>query len=197
MKRLVYILLTIVMVIGLSGCSDLAEKNPLTTISIDKDGSVTLRIHESFTADEHCDIAELKEMILDEAANYNSKNPEAISLIKIEEVDGVSDVHMGFKTANDYGTYAKENIYVGKCSEASNEGMINKVILTDVSDSSKTISDSDIKLNEDDSIIITNCPEIIYLPSKVLYMSDNCEVLEEGRAVRNINSDNSNIYVIY
>ncbi len=197
MKRLVYIFVTIIIVLSLCGCGDLAEKNPLTTVTINKNGSITFRIHESFTEEEHCDIAELKEMILDEAANYNVFNLDAISLDKIEVTDGITNVQMNFSTAEDYQNYTKEKLYVGKCSDAYEKGKVSKVILSDTSDSSNTISDSDIKLNEDDNILITECKEIIYLPSKVLYISDNCEVLEDGRAIRNINSDKSVIYVIY
>jgi len=195
MKRLVYLFVCISVILVLTACTSAAEEDPLTNISIDKDGSVSLRIHESF-GEEYYDIAELKEMILDEAAGYNTKNPGAISLDEIAVNEGVTDVHMIFNSPEAYAGYTKELFLLGTCEEMMNSGKVQKVILTGVDDSSNTISETDIATMDDD-LLITDCSAIIYLPAKAIFISDNCEVLEGGKSVRRTNNDASPIYVVY
>lgn len=181
----------------LSGCSNAVADDTENNISIARDKSVTYRIHESFGED-YYSMDELKEMIIGEAAEYNTANEEdSVSLSRLDNSDGKVNVEMSFKTAKDFTEFNGIELFVGNGSQAQEAGYSLKMILTDVKDATRTISESDLKQITDENILISNSSEKIYLPHKVRYASDNCIVSADYSAVSLKEGDSGMFIVVY
>lgn len=196
-KFRIMFLMSVVSILVLTGCTNAAIEDPANNISIAKDKSVTYRIHESFGQD-YYDMDELKSMIISEAAEYNTEHEEdSVSLSRLENKDGIVNVEMTFKTAKDFTEFNNINLFVGNGQEAQASGYSVKAILTNVKDATQTISESDLKQIEDDTILISDSIETIYLPKKVQYASDNCIVSADYSGVSLKEGDKGVFIVVY
>lgn len=196
MKKYVYILTILLILICSVGCSAGDTDDGMTNYTIERDGSVKVRIREYFT-ESYYDVDELKNDILKEAAEYNNRHTSgAVMASKLQREGDIIDVEMKYITAQDFAEFTSEKFYAGPVEGSLASGYSLHAILTDVNDPAVTISESDIKNMSGENILITDLKERIYLPSKVLYASDNCTV-DENNSIKAVDDAEGLIYVIY
>lgn len=193
---LVCIVSAVFLLISLTGCGSKSNNDPDTHLIISKDGSVTSVIIESF-AQSYYDIDELKASIDKEVNDYNLLKNGAITVNDITYENAIVNVRMTYKGSDDYTAFNRELLFCGSPLEALSKGMSLNVILTDVNDSTKTISEADIKNMVKEKILITEFEGTIYLPSKIIYASDNATVFADGKSVKTNGSKDAPIYIIY
>lgn len=79
-----------------------------SVIAVSKDGTVTDTIREPFDQDYYSQ-QELQDEVLKAVASYNSgMGNEAITVSKVQVDDGVTDVEMKYRSAEDYAAFNRE-----------------------------------------------------------------------------------------
>lgn len=181
-----------------SACSRGAKDDGTKTcLNITKKNEIVSNIRESFS-ESYYSASELNNMIMDEIASYNAHNvPDAVKANKINVSDGVTDVELYYATSNDYTKFNNEKLFVGTGPEATSLGFGLNCILTDIKDATSTIAQAELSNMTANTILIADTDQVIYLPSKVLYVSDNCFVLEGNNAVERREGDTKPIYVVF
>ena len=199
MKKLRFLLTVIILAMLLCGCAIMGtvDDDGQTNIILKNDNSVIYRIREGF-GETYYSIDELKNMILDEAATYNSNhNTGDVGINKVEAVNGVTNVEMSFINPETFSEFNGAELFVGSYAEAVQKGLVSKLILTSVGDTNQTIADSDMKNMNDCLLLVYGGKERIYLPSRALYISDSCRVSQEGMSVSSDTDIDDLIYVLF
>lgn len=198
MKK-ISILLCVLISILMIGCGNTTvDINEGEAISINKKGEVTQYIKESFS-EGYYDINELNNMIMDEINVFNSNNGELVTLTKaqLSESDNkLTDVVIEYKCASGYADFNNLTLLIGKIDEIPG-GYITDITLSDINDATKSIKLTDKDGLKNKNILISDIDDVIYLPSKVLYVSDNCSVISDNKAVKKKADQNGLIYVVY
>ena len=163
---------------------------------IGSNGSISATIKEDFK-ESYYDIDELRDAIDEEVNNYNKEHDGAIKVDKVALENEQAVVVMNYVSSDDYSLFNNEQIFVGSPSEALLKGYSLGVILTDIKDATKTITESDIKVMGNEKLLISDSKDTIYLPGKVLYVNDCTYVLEDGKSVRLKDGVSGLIYAIY
>lgn len=193
LKALFIAICTMGLITGCIGAPKALENN----LKVEKSYEVTQTIYEPF-AESYYNIDELKDMILSEAASHNQVYGSGnVSVNKVSLNGENAEVILKYASSDDFDKFNGVKLYVGTIENAVAKEESLKVILTDVTDPTKTISEPDIKALTGDNILITECADTVFLPSKVLFASDNVDVLEGGRSVKKKDGETGLIYVIY
>ena len=109
-----------------------------SVIAVSKDGTVTDTIREPFDQDYYSQ-QELQDEVLKAVASYNSgMGNEAITVSKVQVDDGVTDVEMKYRSAEDYAAFNRETFFIGTPAQARLSGFDLNKVYTAVSDPSKT-----------------------------------------------------------
>ena len=197
MKKVYFLAIITLLLVFLCGCSDNRDDGK-SNLLISKNAEVTMRIRESFNED-YYNIDELREMLQSEVSEYNAQTGESLIEVKKAEVtgSGYTDIEIVFSSGKDYARFNNEDMFIGSGLQADVQGWNLSVILTDPSDSAATIGQTDLKQLDDDTLMISNYSENIYLPSKVKYVSDNVTVLDDKKSVKKNSEDSGLIYVVY
>lgn len=197
MKKSIFLsLICVITVFSLVGCAGAQLKDPNSNIMIGSNGSISATIKEDFK-ESYYDIDELKAAIDEEVNNYNKEHDGAIKVDKVALENEQAVVVMNYVSSDDYSLFNNEQIFVGSPSEALLKGYSLGVILTDIKDATKTITESDIKVMGNEKLLISDSKDTIYLPGKVLYVNDCTYVLEDGKSVRLKDGVSGLIYAIY
>lgn len=180
-KKISILLIAGVMV--LSACGSLKSSEEETSISLNKDGSITSCIIESFDKDYYLQ-DELQQMILSEAASYNRSVGESrISVEKVEVAEQIATVEMTYATAEDYNAFNEVCFFVGSPSKAEEAGYDLNVVLSNTEDRNETIGKADILSMEDMTLLITDVPERVEFSGKALYADDHAALSENQKAL--------------
>lgn len=185
MKKTIINILTISLcAICITGCG-LNKDDAKSNILINDSSSITERIREPFEAN-YYNIDELKTAITDEVNSFNASNGANIKIEKVTmaEKEAVTDVELSYGNSKEFSSFNNEILFVGTPIEAQSSGYDLKAILTDVSDPSKTITTVDIMAMGDYKIVIFDYSNGVFLPEKVAYKSDNCELIEPNKVLR-------------
>ncbi len=182
--------------IALTACSDAKSEDTASNLIINKDKSIISTVKEDFN-EPYYDVNELKEMINSDIAEYNKTHDAAISSKEPVLEEGVVSLELTYKTSEDYSIFNNESLFTGNPSDALLKGYSLDVILTDISDPTKTIAGVDIKGMTDNTILITDYIDNIHLPSKALYASDNVVVSDNGKTVKRNDTSDKPVFVIY
>lgn len=196
MKKIKLITTIALLSLVFSACSMTTEMTDDTHISIDKNGAVNSHIKESF-GEAYYNIDELKESI-----NKSLEEYKAIGLsdgdVKLSDAalsDGDVVIDMTYASGRDFENFDGYTFFAGKVADAVAQNYPLHTVLIDVEDSTTTISEADIKAMENSNILITDYEDLIYLPSKIIYASDNCTI--KDNSVKANDGSTGLIYVIY
>lgn len=129
-----------ILMLGLTACGSKAEEESaadasVSSVSVNKDGSITSKIVEDF-AESYYDVDGLKSMIETAIAEYKSQNDAAqISLKKCEKTEGAIEVLIEFGSFSDYAGFNEEDFFAGTIQAANQAGYDLNVTLQATSDS--------------------------------------------------------------
>lgn len=172
LRKLLFITVFIMAAAAMSlwGC-DGADSKDRTVILVNKNGSITSKIAESFE-EAYYRQEELKAMIESEAAEYNAiKGETSIRVEKVKVEEGMTDVVLSFANRECYADYTGSVFFAGTITEALEKGFDLNVTCYDIEDKAKTIQKSEIEQMGKSHILITDEPREIssVLEEKVLF----------------------------
>lgn len=198
MKKSILFVTLCTTILCFTACSKGAvDDGTKTCLHITKKGEIISDIRESFS-ESYYSASELNTMIMDEIATYTSRNSQdSVKANRINVSEGVTDVEIQYATSDDYTKFNNEKLFVGTGPEAVSAGYGLNVVLTDIKDATATIGSAELKNMTENTILIADTDQTIYLPSKVLYVSDNSFVLEGNNAVLRREGDNQPIYIVF
>ncbi len=178
-------------VLALTGCSsgvpELPEQVNTTTIAVDEAGAVTFYLVDSFDKD-YYDVAELKAMVVEDAAQYNTENQigtvAPITVEKVAKVGNVTnDVVVTYKFMDDdtYEDYVEGELFYGTVTEAMAAGyQLSDFGLSSVKDGTAATEEWLTQKAGEQHILITNAKAAIYCPFKVTHVSQGAVYQEDG-----------------
>ena len=196
MKKIKISLLVGCVTVILSACNMFGGSVDTTTVSFDKDGTVTETIVEDF-AQPYYDVEELKNDIASEVSAYNAKagDEKAVVLGDVELSDEkVVRVEMEFKGYADYKAFNEKELFWGTVAEAYSAGY-EFTSMRDVSREGVVLSAADVLEKGDAHIVILEEAQQVIVPGKIVYISDGVSLVEEKRAV-NLN-EGQRAFLIY
>lgn len=162
-----------------------------SVIAVSKDGTVTDTIREPFDQDYYSQ-QELQDEVLKAVASYNSgMGNEAITVSKVQVDDGVTDVEMKYRSAEDYAAFNRETFFIGTPAQARRSGFDLNKVYTAVSDQSKTMGMAELFNTDGVLVLITNTTQTVVMSHRILYISDGVEVADHAKAFR-VQSDENN-----
>lgn len=180
-----------------TSCGAVGEKEEVTTISIEKDGTVRSHIEESFEQS-YYDKDELQQMILVEVADYNRKMGNGnIAVEKVEVEKGTATVEMTYQKAADYAAFNKVVFFDGTAQEALDAGYELNIVLSGVKDSQETIGKADLLNMEDYRLLITDVAETVNLSGKAEFMNESVAASENRRSVKKADTAEGLAYILY
>ncbi len=163
-----------------------------TSLYISKDGKVTAYILEAFEQD-YYSVSELRSMIEEEIdayyleLGYSGQENSLVKLVDITELPEKQSIllKMEFATSKEYEGFNDSTFFYGTVQEAYAGGYQLNVTLKDVSNSQKTISEKEIKEMKDNHILLIEDNIKVYLPQKILYASQDAQVIKTKEAMPN------------
>ncbi len=189
-KRIVYFLGMLLLIMMIGGCG---EEPTGSYISINKDGTITQKIVESF-AEENYDIEELRSKTKNELDTYAAGS----ELTELTEEDGKVTLIMDFDSLASFNAFNQTNLFAGTVKEALEAGdgkYFADVKLVDAK-KEKEVPIEDITGNEELSVVIFEEDTIYQVSGNLQYMSDNLELVSK-KSVRLKKDQQGPGYLIY
>lgn len=146
--------------LGLTACGDKVSEGTneelVTSISVNKDGSIESKIVEAF-GESYYDVSDLRAMIEEAVSDYSKQAPTSeISLKGCDVSDSVVTVEMKFNDYNAYAGFNNENFFAGTIQAAYEAGYDLNMTLNAVSskEGSATVSKQELLSMGDNHIVI-------------------------------------------
>lgn len=207
MKKWKTVLLTAAVLFLLTGCGKTVAE--VTTIAIQKDGTVEHTIIEAYEGDS---VESLQNMLLKKTAEYNNTvSGEGVSLDLVEETDGVVRVVMSYPSAADFDGFMNMDVtaidpemrapfFYGTVEEAFAEGYDLKAVLHGVENDNLLQGKDDIlPMGKNKIVIYDNRMNLgaavqISVQEPLLYISDNVTVV--GKKVAEVSDTDELAYIL-
>lgn len=184
LKRRIFCFLGILMAaLFLCGCG--CGKEPEESyLSINKDGSITQKIVESF-AEENYDLEELRTMAEEKIeAYYLASGGKNIELTQLKESDNKITVVLEYELLESYNDFNQATLFTGDIKDALKEedsSYFYNVKFLDTKDN-KEVSIGTVIANESSSVVIFEEDVLYQVNGKLKYVSENVEVVSKKTA---------------
>ena len=196
MKRIMAMLMSVVLTLGLTACGhtvgDVDLESGQSAVYIQKDGMVSYAVSESFDKD-YYDKDELKKEIEAEIKAYNASSDASVS-------KQVAILSLDFTTTYDLLNYMlndnrveKDKFYIGTIDSNDDCNISGNFVEPGKKDKIKAKT---IKSMTDSNILIVDEQYKVQVEGNVLYTSDNCKIDDDG-IVTTAKSDDGLSYVVY
>lgn len=168
---------------GICGCAaNTVDVTDRSSVRVFSDGHLEAEIVEKFDQDYYNE-AELMEMVQQEITEYNlKKGGEPIKLLAEELENQLISMELSFETAEDYNAYMPDEIFAGTVNDAYQEGYDFNRSLTVVGKDGATIGKKDLLNMAKHKLIILNGNGVLRAPSKIMYYSQDMNLLD-GKTV--------------
>ncbi len=189
-KRIVCFFGVLLLIAMLCGCG---EEPKGSYISINKDGTITQKIVESFE-EENYDIEELRSKTQNELDTYAAGS----KLTELVEEDGKVTLIMDFDSLASFNAFNQTNLFSGtvkEALEASDGTYFADVKLVDAK-KEKEVPIEDITGNGELSVVIFEEDTTYQVSGNLRYMSDNLELVSK-KSVRLKEGQQGPGYLIY
>ena len=194
-------LMMCICVLGLTACGEktqdvkdeLAVSDTRSSISVNKDGSISSTIVEDFV-ESYYDVEGLKSMIESSINAYKAENTEAkIKLKSCKAKDGVANVEIEFGDYQAYAGFNQEDFFVGTVKDANMAGYDLNVTLSAVAETAEneTISKPELLgMGDNHVIIVENTEE---QDAELLRVNCFGEILYVGEGVTSVGKKSVNV----
>lgn len=177
-------------VLLLAGCGKAAAAE-VTTIAIQKDGSIVHTMIEEFG---ETSVDALQSMMTEKVESYNNSNAGEVSIDSVELENGMAKVVMTYPDAEAFDSFMNMDVaevdntlwapfFYGTVEEALTEGFDLEVTLQSVEKDETLQGKNDLLARSDNKLIIYDnemnlgAPVQISLREKPIYISDNVTVV--------------------
>lgn len=179
-KRIEGVLVSCLLFIFLTGCSEEIVLHDGTNLQLDKEGGVTVTYIEEFPSD-YYDVTELEAMNAEEVAEYNAKaGEEAVTVVSTTTDGSKITLAMHFADMEDYGNMIGVSVYSGTVSQAQAMGYDLNRTFTNAK-TGELLAD----INWDDlankHVVVINEEVTLYPYNKIEMVTDNVKVSEDRR----------------
>ncbi len=179
-KRIEGVLVSCLLFIFLTGCSEEVQLCDGTNLQLDKEGGVTVTYIEEFPSD-YYDVAELEAMNAQEVAEYNSKAGEdAVTVISTVTDGSKITLTMHFNDVEDYGDMNGIPVYSGTVSQAAAMGYDLNKSFTDAK-TGDTLTEINWEELGEKHVVIINEAVSVYPYKKIEMVTDNVTVSEDRK----------------
>jgi len=179
-KRIEGVLVSCLLFIFLTGCSEEVQLCDGTNLQLDKEGGVTVTYIEEFPSD-YYDVAELEAMNAQEVAEYNSKAGEdAVTVISTVTDGSKITLTMHFNDVEDYGDMNGISVYSGTVSQAAAMGYDLNKSFTDAK-TGDTLTEINWEELGEKHVVIINEAVSVYPYKKIEMVTDNVTVSEDRK----------------
>ena len=179
-KRIEGVLVSCLLFIFLTGCSEEVQLYDGTNLQLDKEGGVTVTYIEEFPSD-YYDVAELEAMNAQEVAEYNSKAGEdAVTVISTVTDGSKITLTMHFNDVEDYGDMNGISVYSGTVSQAAAMGYDLNKSFTDAK-TGDTLTEINWEELGEKHVVIINEAVSVYPYKKIEMVTDNVTVSEDRK----------------
>ena len=193
-KRIEGILITCLLFVFLTGCSEEVQLRDGTNLQLDAEGGVTVTYIEEFPSD-YYDVAELEAMNAEEVAEYNSMaGEEAVTVVSTVTDGSKITLTMHFSDMEDYGDMNGIPVYSGTVSQAIAMGYDLNQSFTDAKTGEK-ITDVNWEELETKHIVIMNEEVSVYPYKKIEMVTDNVTVSEDRKMATVTSSEKQAVIV--
>lgn len=184
LKRRIFCFLGILMAaLFLCGCGCGKELEE-SYLSINKDGSITQKIVESF-AEENYDLEELRTMTEEKIeAYYLASSGKKIELTQLKESDEKITVVLEYELLESYNAFNSANLFTGEIKDAlkaEDSAYFYNVKFLDAKDK-KEVSLGDVVANDSLSVVIFEEDVLYQVSGKLKYVSENVEIVSKKTA---------------
>lgn len=176
------IAVTAMMTTLLTGCGDQLSDAAVSTVSLQKDGSVEVVTVEDF-GEEYYSEDELSQTIAEELTKYNTTQ-ESVKNKELKVKDGTAKLTMEYAEGTDYASFNDCVFYYGTVSGAVSAGYDLSSVMNAVSreDTNKVLVTKDLDTLAENKMIILTEPYEIRTYAKILYASSNVSVTGDKEA---------------
>lgn len=179
-KRIEGVLVSCLLFIFLTGCSEEVQLRDGTNLQLEKEGGVTVTYIEEFPSD-YYDVAELEAMNAEEVAEYNSKADEDAVKVVSTTTDGSKvTLSMHFADMEDYGNMNGVQVYSGTVSQAKAMGYDLNKTFTDAK-TGEPLTDINWEELGTKHIVIVKDNVSVYPYKKIEMVTDNVTVSEDRK----------------
>lgn len=195
MKKLSKYIIALALCCLLAGCGkqETADTNDVSTITVEKKGTVVGEIIEDFDQP-YYDEKELEEEIKKTVDEYNETAEDGqVTWKSCERVDNSISVVLEYKTAEDYRKFNNVDFFYGTILEAYDAGYDLNITLSDVK-TGTSVGKEDLMAMGDNHIVITTEQERISCYGNILYIGDGVTLVNDKEA-DNTNSEGYGIIV--
>lgn len=168
----------------LAGCggTKIPEVVDTTSIEITDEGAVTSYLVDVFDKDYYV-LSELKDMVIEEAAQYNTEHQTGeqvpVTVEKVENSGSKVIVVQKYDSADTFADYNANDLFYGTVEEALRKGYSPDGDLKSVKDGSLLSGDM-LTENLKRHILITDYKAKLYCPDKVTHISENAVYCDDG-----------------
>lgn len=193
MKKMMLTLMVFLSIVLLTGCQNQSAID-VTTLQINKDGTVSITLVEDFEKP-YYDISELEAVVTAEADDYNKETgKQSVTVEKVSSKETTAIVKMTYDTAKDYEVFNRTVFFAGTLAEAENKGYMFREPLASVAKDGGTITASQAK-EAGYFVLVVQEKMNIKVPGKVLYTSNTVSTVSAKEV--SVTDDESISYIIY
>lgn len=187
-------------VMGITACGErtqegMGDEAAVSSISVNKDGSISSRIVEDFS-ESYYDAGGLKSMIESAIVDYKAQDSTAqVTLKKCEASDGSVNVLMEFADYKSYAGFNGEEFFAGTIQAANQAGFDLNVTLQAVSDKAalSSVSKPELLGMGDNHIVIFEAPESDGAEAQPLRINCFDEILYVGEGVTAVGKKSADV----
>lgn len=189
-------MLCFLLAFGLAGCSSSKFQPSVSSLYIEKDGSLKQAIVESFEKG-YYSLQEFQGMLEKEIEAQNNRyGEEKIVVDNLEVKDDTLYLLLSFADADTYEAYEDTYCFVGSVDEALDEGLGFSMVFKDVD--YEEYSAADVTENKNLHVLVVNEEGIVQLESAVKYVSNNVEIISEHMVqVMALGDADEKAYIVY
>lgn len=189
-------MLCLLLAFGLAGCSSSKFQPSVSSLYIEKDGSLKQAIVESFEKG-YYSLNEFQGMLEKEIEAQNNRyGEEKIVVDNLEVKDETLYLLLSFADADTYAAYEDTYCFVGSVDEALEEGLGFSMVFKDID--YEEYSAADVTENKKLQVLVVDEEGIVQLESPVKYVSNNVEIISEHMVqVMALGDADEKAYIVY
>ncbi len=183
-------------VLLLTGCGGSSFEPSASSLYIQKDGSITEAIVESFAQD-YYSFDEFEPMVKEEVETYNQGfAEEQVSIQSVELKNSAIYLLLDYPDAEAYSTYNEIYCFQGTIEEALAEGLTFDMLFRDAD--YEDYDTVEVTAKSSNQVLVLRDECLVQTEGAIKYVSNNVEILDSHMAeVMPIDDENEYAYIIY
>lgn len=196
MRKSLQIVCVLAVMLLLTGCGGSSFEPSASSLYIQKDGSITEAIVESFAQD-YYSFDEFKSMVEKEIQTYNQNfEEEQVSIQSVELKNSAIYLLLDYPDVEAYSAYNELYCFQGTVEEALAEGLTFDMVFRDAD--YEDYDTVEVTAKSSNKVLVLRDECLVQTESAIKYVSNNVEILSSRMAeVMPIDDEDEYAYIIY